>query len=94
MPSACSTMSGSSWSMSVRVERFTLKRGVMPSLARWAAFRSTAFSTQNVSEPMIPVFSAMPTMVVGGMGPEVGWRQRSSASAATGRPSARSTCGW
>ena len=71
------------------MERFTLKRGVMPSLARWAAFRSTAFSTQNVSEPMIPVFSAMPTMVVGGIGPEVGWRQRSSASAATGRPSAR-----
>ncbi|NJD87378.1 MAG: hypothetical protein FIB05_05105 [Betaproteobacteria bacterium] len=84
VPRACSTMSGSSCSTSVRVERFTLKRGVMPSLASCAALRSTVLRTQKVSEPMVPVFSAIPTTVVGEMGPEVGWRQRSSASAATG----------
>jgi hypothetical protein len=32
----------------------------MPSLASWAALRSTAFRTQSVSDEMSPVLSAMP----------------------------------
>ncbi len=91
----CSTIAGSSRSVSDLGDRFTEKRGSRTAFWRqWAASRSTVLSTQKVSVPMRPVRSAIPMMFVGETSPACAWRQRTSASAPMGRPVPRSMIGW
>jgi hypothetical protein len=76
-------------------ERFTAKRGSRTAFCRrCAASRSTPFRIEKVRVPMSPVRSAMPMMLIGDTSPACGWRQRTSASAPTGRPLPSSITGW
>ena len=75
-------------------ERLTdTRRSIQRQLSSAAAAKARP-KTWSVMVPMSPMASAMAMNSSGFTAPSTGWFQRTRASAPTGRPLARLTCGW